>query len=105
MVDNILEKLEWLGHDGSRLVAGNQVIYIDHFGNAITGIRAANLETDRRIAVTNQRLRWARTFSEVATGEAFWYQNSNGLVELAVNQGRADQILHLNVGDALTVLP
>jgi L-ascorbate metabolism protein UlaG (beta-lactamase superfamily) len=31
MVDNILDKLEWLGHDGYRLIAGGQVIYIDPF--------------------------------------------------------------------------
>ena len=31
MVDTILGKLEWLGHDGYRLAAGNQVIYFDPF--------------------------------------------------------------------------
>lgn len=31
MVDNILDKLEWLGHDGYRLAVGDQVIYIDPF--------------------------------------------------------------------------
>lgn len=31
MIDTILDKLEWLGHDGYRLVTGNQVIYFDPF--------------------------------------------------------------------------
>ena len=31
MIDTILDKLEWLGHDGYRLTAGNQVIYFDPF--------------------------------------------------------------------------
>ena len=81
-----------------------KVIYIDHFGNAMTGLRAAKVDANTRIAVANQQLCWARTFSEVAKGEGFWYQNSNGLVELAVNQGRADKILRLNLGDALTIV-
>ena len=27
-----------------------------------------------------------------------WYENSNGLAEIAVNQGRADRVLDLRVG-------
>ena len=50
-------------------------------------------------AVTVRR---ARTFSEVAVGQAFWYENSNGLVEIAVNQGRADRVLGLGLGDPIT---
>ena len=37
----------------------------------------------------------AATFSAVPPGEAFWYVNSNGLVEIAVNGGRADRALGL----------
>lgn len=78
-----------------------KIIYIDHFGNAMTGIRAANLDKHHIIAAGEQQLRWARTFADVAKGQGFWYENSNGLVELAVNQGRADEILRLSVGDAV----
>ena len=81
-----------------------KIIYIDHFGNAMTGIRAANLDNDQIIAVGEQRLFWARTFADVAAGQGFWYENSSGLVELAVNQGRADQILRLAIGDDVTLL-
>jgi S-adenosylmethionine hydrolase len=80
----------------------DKVIYIDHFGNAMTGIRAARLDHYQKIAVADQQLHWARTFSDVAIGQGFWYENSNGLVELAVNQGRADEILQINVGDPVT---
>ncbi|NNJ97863.1 MAG: SAM-dependent chlorinase/fluorinase [Gammaproteobacteria bacterium] len=81
-----------------------KIIYIDHFGNAMTGIRAANLDNHQTIAVADKRLCWARTFSDVALGQGFWYENSNGLVELAVNQGRADEMLRINIGDAATPL-
>jgi S-adenosyl-L-methionine hydrolase (adenosine-forming) len=37
----------------------------------------------------------AGTFSDRPIGTAFWYENSNGLVEIAVNQGRADRDLGL----------
>ena len=79
-----------------------RIIYIDHFGNAMTGLRAANLDHDQMLVVADQRLRWARTFSDVAVGQGFWYENSNGLVELAVNQGRADAMLRVHIGDAVT---
>jgi S-adenosylmethionine hydrolase len=45
----------------------------------------------------------ARTFSDVAIGQAFWYENANGLVEIAVNQGHAATLLALKVGDAITI--
>jgi S-adenosylmethionine hydrolase len=32
----------------------------------------------------------AETFSDRPPGAAFWYENSNGLAEIAVNQGRAN---------------
>ena len=31
-------------------------------------------------------------------GAGFWYENSNGLAEIAVNQGRADRDLGLAIG-------
>ena len=60
-----------------------QVIYIDGFGNVMTGMRAASLGQDRVIGAGGKRIAWATTFSDVEKGEAFWYENANGLVELA----------------------
>ncbi|MGD2056493.1 MAG: SAM-dependent chlorinase/fluorinase, partial [Gammaproteobacteria bacterium] len=48
--------------------------------------------------VNGHTLRQARTFSATGEGSAFWYANSNGLVEIAVNRGRADEALGLRVG-------
>jgi len=89
---------------GARILAGwppdlAQVIYIDHFGNAMTGIRAEQLETGSLLEVSGRLLRQAETFSAVERGTAFWYGNANGLVEIAVNQGRADSVLGLQVGE------
>jgi len=82
-----------------------KIIYIDSFGNAMTGIRAHTLKQDAKITVNNHVFSHARTFSEVQAGCGFWYENSNGLLELAVNQGRADKVFNLQLGDPVTVTP
>jgi len=78
------------------------IIYIDRFGNAVSGVRAAAVPRERTIRIRGHELPFARTFGEVAPGEAFWYENANGLLECAVNRGRADRVLGLSLGDALS---
>lgn len=80
-----------------------RIVYVDRYGNAITGIRANSLEEGAAIAVRGQALQRARTFSDVASGDCFWYENSSGLVELACNQGSAVAKLGLHHGDAVEV--
>ena len=77
----------------------NEIIYIDHFGNCMTGLRGESLDKKQVLNCKNSRLHFAETFSEVPPGEAFWYINSSGLCEVSVNQGRADQLLGLIIGD------
>ena len=76
-----------------------RVVYIDGFGNAITGLRAQTLDPAVTPKVRGQALSRGETFSDLAPGDAFWYENANGLVEIAVNQGRAADQLGLAVGD------
>ena len=76
-----------------------EIVYLDRFGNAMTGLRAAGLPADAVLRAGGQELRRAGTFSDVAPGDAFWYENANGLVEIAANQARADRMLGLQVGD------
>ncbi len=80
-----------------------RVCYIDRFGNAITGVRAGELDTTQLLEVNGRVLRAADTFSDVAAGDAFWYQNSNGLLEFAVNRGRADEVLGVQVGSGFAI--
>ena len=75
-----------------------QVVYIDHFGNAISGVRATALEPGALLEINGHSLRAARTFSDVPEAEAFWYANSSGLVEIAVNRGRASEVLGARTG-------
>jgi len=78
-----------------------RVLYIDRFGNAITGLRAGAVAADAVLHVNGHDLRQSLTFSAVDAGQAFWYKNSNGLVELAVNRGRADTVLGAVVGTSV----
>lgn len=81
-----------------------EIVYIDRYGNVVTGLRASCLQSDVRLEVSGRVLRRARTFSDVPAGEAFWYANSNGLAEIAVNSGRAADALALAIGDTVAIL-
>lgn len=80
-----------------------RVIYIDHYGNAWTGQRANNLPQGTRINAGGAEFRHAETFGAVGKGEGFWFGNSVGLVELAINRGSAAGKLGLKVGDTIEV--
>ena len=75
-----------------------EVIYIDHFGNAMTGTRAESVDNKRKLVVNEMRIAHAVTFASVPPGQAFWYCNSNGLVEISVNQGSAAEKCSLDIG-------
>lgn len=81
-----------------------EIVYIDGYGNAMTGMRAARLPATARLIAEKHEIRRARTFSDVPPGAALWYENANGLAEIAVNSGRADVALGLAVGAPLAVL-
>ena len=81
-----------------------EVVYIDHFGNAMTGLRASCLSPHNLLSISNKTIQYARTFSAVAEGEPFWYENANGLVEIAVNKGRAANVFGLDIGTPIEVL-
>jgi len=79
------------------------IVYVDPYGNAMTGLRASQLPEGAMLAAGGQRLGRLRTFSDAAPGAAFWYENANGLAEVAVNRGRADRALGLRVGTPVRI--
>ena len=78
-----------------------RILYIDHYGNAWTGLRGAIVGAgmEARLEVKGRALAWHQFFADARKGEPFWYVNSAGLVEIAVNRGHAAQLLGLAVGD------
>lgn len=78
------------------------IIYHDHYGNAWTGLRARLLSQDCVLRAGGEDFRRARTFSDVPAGAGFWYENSSGLAEIAVNGGSAASLSALAVGNSVT---
>ncbi|MGB5735611.1 MAG: SAM-dependent chlorinase/fluorinase [Thiohalocapsa sp.] len=83
----------------------NKVCYVDAYGNLITGLKADAIPRDTRVRIGGRQIGFARTFCEVPRDTPFWYANAFGLVEVAANQARADELLGVGAGDALTLLP
>jgi len=81
-----------------------EVIYIDRYGNAMTGMRAKSLTFDNQLLVHGGRLRRATIFADVPGGTPFWYENCVGLAEIAISSGNAARELDLKIGDAIEVV-
>jgi len=81
-----------------------EVIYVDHYGNAITGLQAAGIPRDARIVAHHHHVPYARVYSEVPPGEPFWHENSIGLAEIAVNSGNAARKLGLEIGQHVVMV-
>ena len=81
-----------------------EIIYIDNYGNAMTGMRAKSLKFDNQLLVHGGRLRRATIFADVPGGTPFWYENCVGLAEIAISCGNAAQELDLKIGDAVEVV-
>ncbi|MFO1035491.1 MAG: SAM-dependent chlorinase/fluorinase [Geminicoccaceae bacterium] len=82
-----------------------EIVYVDRYGNGITGMPADELVASAVIEVNAAALRSATTFSAVPAGEPFWYRNSLDLVEFAANGASAAARLGLRVGLPVTVRP
>lgn len=80
------------------------VIYRDRYGNLMTGLRGATITRNTRLLLDGIEIGWAETFSAVAPGQALWYVNSSGLVEIAVNGGSAAIALSAAPGDRVEII-
>lgn len=97
--DDFSRLAEWDGPDLDGWPADiATIVYIDHYGNAITGWRYSAEEEGKILRINGLRIPQARTFSDVPPGEPLWYCNSLGLIEIAVNLGCADVVLGLDLG-------
>jgi S-adenosylmethionine hydrolase len=74
------------------------VVYIDRYGNAMTGLRVSTTPAITSITAGGMQLSPKRTFADAAQGEAFIYANSSGLWEIALNVGSALERLNLHIG-------
>ncbi len=80
-----------------------RIIYVDHFGNAITNIRLEG-GGDYSVLVKKKSIGLLRqTYADVEKGEAVGLVGSSGLVEIAVRDGSAAKKMGLKVGDEVVV--
>ncbi|MGC2854043.1 SAM hydrolase/SAM-dependent halogenase family protein [Novispirillum sp. DQ9] len=79
------------------------VVYVDRYGNAMTGLRADALHPQAVLVAGGRRIRRAATFGQVPVGEVLWYANANGLVEIACNSASAAEVLGMRVGSPVAV--
>ncbi len=82
----------------------DRIAYIDPYGNAVTGWRADHLDERAVIEIAGRRCTYRRFFAEAEAGEAFWYRNANGLVEIAAANTRVDTLLALELGQHFRVI-
>lgn len=79
------------------------ITYVDHYGNAMTGLRAASLADDAVLEVAGTPIGRQRIFADVEPGEPLWYENANGLAEIAVHGGSAAGAFGLTPGSPIGV--
>lgn len=72
-----------------------EVIAIDRFGNAVTNISAMYTGV---IVVDGRELPLRRTYAEMERGDVGAVAGSSGLIEIAVREGRASDVLRLTRG-------
>lgn len=83
-----------------------EIVYIDFFGNCITNISSELLESkmENQIKIKNLVLSEIKTnYSEVCKGEILALVGSSETIEIAVNQGNAQEQFGLRVGDRVVI--
>jgi len=84
-----------------------EIVYIDHFGNAISNISKTCFQKYMSNALFNascrnlQFFRLNQTYSEVQKGEILILFNSSQLLEISKNCGNATEELKLTIGDKI----
>jgi hypothetical protein len=85
----------------------DQIVFVDDYGNAMTGRRAETLSADTVLQIpgVDAGLHRRRTFADDAGALGFWYENSMGLVEIAARESSAAARFDLAIGTPVTPLP
>ena len=79
-----------------------EVITVDRFGNAVTNLLALR---GGQVQVNGLILALRRTYADAASGDPMALVGSSGLVEIAVRDGSAAELLGLRRGSSVALLP
>ncbi len=86
-----------------------QIIWIDHFGNAITNISQQLIDqtlpdSELKICFSYQQIfKVCAAYNQVAIGKILAIIGSSGYLEISVNQDSAHELYDLSIGDLVTV--
>jgi len=89
------------GHDWPDDLA--EVVYQDGYGNLMTGLRAGQVPQGAMLSLRDQLIAPARTFADMPVNSPFWYENSQGLIEIAANRASAAELLWAEVGTPVLI--
>lgn len=91
------ETVEW------GVIAG-YVVHVDHFGNLVTTVRAAQLFPSFVATVSGRQIdTHVRTFGEVEVAQLFCHVDSSGFLAIAMNRGSAAAELGVGRGAGVAV--
>ncbi|MBI2764598.1 MAG: SAM-dependent chlorinase/fluorinase [Chloroflexi bacterium] len=94
----------FLGTPGEIGELHGHLIHIDHYGNAVTTIRAAQLFPSFALEAAGHVVdTHVHTFADAPHHVPFCYADSSGFLAIAVNQGHAASTLGLRRGDPVLV--
>ncbi len=88
-----------------------QIIYIDRFGNCMVNIRrelfeqvAANRSFTLYFKRYDELSHCSSSYADVPRGNMLCFFNSAGWLEIAIHQGNAHKLLHLNIRDTVHIV-
>ena len=93
-----IARLSWSAPRRTEAGALGAVVHVDRFGTLVTNIPAEMIPAGARALVAGRAIPTRRTFGDVAPGEAVAFTGSGGTLEIAVRDGRADEVLGVGRG-------
>ncbi len=109
------KKLESLQMIQAKIVGSSisgEVLYVDRYGNVVTNIPASFATPLKMGALVKVTLTgssfsapYVETYSKVTSGRALMLKNSQGLLEISVNQGSASKMYNIKAGSPISLQP
>lgn len=75
-----------------------EVVHVDRFGTLVTSVPGSDVSVGATVRVAGHDVPLGRTFADVAPGALVAFVGSGGTVEVAVRDGRAEEVLGVERG-------
>ena len=115
MMGTPLKKIDVLSISSAKIIGNTlsgEVLYVDRYGNVITNISVAfatNLKMGALVKVGvpggSFSAPYVETYSKVATGRPLILKNSQGLIEISLNQGSLSKTYNIKAGSQISFQP